>query len=285
MSRSSRRSSAVVKISAADIERVRAQAPEAIAYYQRFGLAGVRSRAIAIAASGAVPIIGLLLLGWSPTAMLIFLLIDALITVLNDLLRLPLAARWMRASHRIDFESGQVLGIIDGLEDGSGTRSPRGAAPSPGVIVFFGAAASLFLVPIVGAALEPLGLASVREVLTEPYFPWLVAADAAMRLIGGLRSAIAARSHKPGEVMIFAESGGVAVLYAGLLILVWLPLNWGQPGLILMFAVLYLTRLAFGIFALWWTPRAVATMERRVAANDFRVRSPDAASAAGPRLP
>jgi hypothetical protein len=29
----------------------------------------------------------------------------------------------------------------------------------------------------------------------------------------------------------------------------------------------------------------VATMERRVAANDFRVRSPDAASAAGPRLP
>ena len=263
--------SSSVKISAADIDKLRRHGAEAVAYYRDYGLAEVRSRATRIALSGLTPVFGWLVFGWAPVAMLLFMLTDALITLIVHLVRLPLIGAWMRESHARDHAAGELLGIADGLEDGTGMRNPRGNAPGPGVIVFFGSVSSLFMCVLTVAALEPLGQASVRAVIEEPWFAWLVLADLVLRLIGGLHGALRARREPPGSVMVFAESGGVAVLYAGLLVLVWLPLNWGQTGLALMFAALFLTRLAFGVFALWWTPRAVATLERRVATGDFAV--------------
>lgn len=72
--------------------------------------------------------------------------------------------------------------------------------------------------------------------------------------------------------MIFLESGGVALLHAGLLVLIWLPINWGAPGLLAMFFVLYLFRVAFGVFTYLWMPKTVAALKRRIEANDFSVR-------------
>lgn len=266
------RNSAAVTITAADIERARRLGPGAIDYYRRFGLAEARSRAINLILSGILPVFGWWLLGWSATAMIIFMMVDAVITLLVDWVRLPLAGPWLRASHARDHQAGEVLGIVGGLEDGSGTRSPRDNAPGPEVIVAIGSICSVFLVPITAAALEPLGLDSVRQVVAEPYFLWFLAGDAALRLLGALSSVWAARKQAPGEVMIFAESGGVAVLYAGLLVLIWLPINWGQTGVLLMFAVLYLLRVAFGLFTLWWLPRTLIALERRVASGDFSPR-------------
>lgn len=266
-------SAAMVAITSADLARVRQHGPAAIEYYRGFGLAETRSRALSLVMSGVIPIVGLLLLDWSPTAMIIFMLVDAWMTVVADWFRLGLAAPWLRASHARDHLAGEMVNIVDGLEDGSGMRTPRGNAPGPGIIVAIGSVCSLFMIPVAGAALEQMGLASVREVLAEKYFLWLVAGDGVLRLLGTLHAVWAVRRQAPGVSMLFAESGGVAVLQAGLLILVWLPLNWGQTGLLLMFAVLYLTRIAFGIFALWWMPRAVIALERRVASGDFSVRS------------
>lgn len=266
-------SSALVKITPVDIARVRQHGPAAIEYYRRFGLAEARSRAFSLVVSGAIPIVGLLLLGWSPTAMVIFMLLDAWLTVVGDWLRLGFAAPWLRESHARDHLAGEMLNIVAGLEDGSNMRTPRGNAPGPALIVALGSASSLFMIPVAAAALEQMGLASVREVLAEPYFLWLVAGDGAMRLVGALHSTWSVRRQPPGKEMLFAESGGVAVLQAGLLVLVWLPLNWGQTGLLLMFAVLYLTRIGFGIFTLYWMPRAVVALEQRVSSGDFSVRS------------
>jgi hypothetical protein len=265
-------SSALVKIMPADIEHARRHGPAAVEYYRGFGLAEARSRALSLVASGAIPVAGMLLLDWSPTAMVIFMLIDAWITVVIDCLRFGLAAPWLRESHARDHLAGEMINIVDGLDDGSGLRTPRGNAPGPGLIIALGSVSSLFMIPVAAVALEQMGLASVREVLSEKYFLWLVAGDCALRIVGALFAVWTARRHPPGTTVLFAESGSVAVLQAGLLVLVWLPLNWGQTGLLLMFAVLYLTRIAFGIFALWWMPRAVVALERRVASGDFGLR-------------
>ncbi len=252
--------------------RVQRKGPEAVAYYREFGLAEMRSRAMSLASTGLVSLAGLLAFGWSPMAMLVFLVVDAVITVLADVVRYPLARPRLEESHKLDHESGQLLLIVDGLEDGTAERADNGSAPKPGVILFFGFVSTLFLVPVIAAVTEKIGIASLRAIPREPGFLWLVGLDAVWRIGSGLWEALRARRTAPGERMIFMESGGVAVMYAGLLILVWLPLKLGEVGLYLLFFIVYLVRIAFGVFALIWTPRALAALERRLATGDFSVR-------------
>lgn len=260
-----------VKISEADIERARREGPDAVEYYRTIGLRGARSRSFNIALSGGVSIIGLIFLGWSPLAMLVFIVVDAVITVLADLVRYPFTKAWIKASHARDHKAGQILLVAAGLDDGTAEKPDNGPAPNPGMILFFGVASTLFLLPVIGAATEKIGISALRTVVEEPGFPWIVGVDVMWRLGHALFDVIRIRRTKPGESVLFLECGGVAVLYAGLLFLVWLPMNWGEGGLMAMFFVLYIFRLAFGIFAYIWTPRAVASLERRVAGNDFSV--------------
>lgn len=260
-----------MSITDADLARVCRDGPAAITYYESFGLAEGRSRAVNMALSGAVSLAGLAFLGWSSFTMLVFMVVDAVITVLADIVRYVLAREQVAASHRRDNEASQVLLIVDGLEDGSATRADFGPAPNPGVILFFGIVSTLFLVPVIAAATEKIGIASLTAVLHERAFPWIVGLDGTWRILGALVESLRARRKKPGETMIFMDCGGVAVLYAALLILVWLPLKWGAPGLMAMFIVIYAFRVAFGAFAYWWTPRALACLARRLADNDLSV--------------
>lgn len=265
------RNQGVTTIDARDLALARSRAAQTLTYYRRFGLAEVRARTLALIGSGLAPLVGLAFFGWTMASLLVFMVIDAVITVAIDWMRWPLARRWMAVSHRMDHEAGEVLGIVDGLEDGSGTRSARNNKPEPGLILGISTAMTLFMVPVIAAVVEPLGLDSIRAVLAQPYFLWLLAGDLGLRLVGALSSVIQVRQHPPGEAMIFVESGGVAVLYAGLLVLVWLPISFGTLGVALMFAVLALIRIAFGAFAAWWVPRSLAALERRMAADDWRV--------------
>ena len=241
-------------------------------YYRTYGGGQARSIAVNLAFSGAVSIFGLLFLQWSPMTMLVFMVVDAVITVLADLIRMPIAGRWIAASHQRDHEAGQILLIADGLEDGTGERPPGGKSTRPGMLLFFGIVSTLFLSVIVAAATEKTGVAPLRAVVDERWFPWLVVLDAIWRIASALFEAISVRRFRPGEQMIFLESGGVALLYAGLLVLVWLPMNWGSPGLLAMFFILYLFRVGFGIFAYLWIPKTVAVLQRRLETNDFSVR-------------
>lgn len=260
-----------VKISEADIERAKREGPDAVEYYRATGLREARSRSFNIALSGGVSIFGLIFLGWSPLAMLVFIVVDAVITVLADLVRYPFTKAWMKESHARDHKAGRILLIVAGLDDGTAEKPDNGPAPNPGMILFFGVACTVFLLPVIGAATEKIGISALRQVIVEPGFPWIVGVDAVWRLGHALVDVFRVRHTKPGESVLFLECGGVAVLYAGLLVLVWLPMNWGEGGLLAMFFILYIFRLAFGIFAYIWTPRAVASLERRVATNDFSV--------------
>lgn len=266
------RNQGVTTINASDLALARSRGAQTLDYYRRFGLAEVRARTLALIGSGLAPIVGLLCFGWTMASLLVFLVVDALICLLIDWVRYPLARRWMVVSHRLDHEAGEVLGIVDGLEDGSGTRPARNNKPEPGLILGLGTLMTLFMVPVIAAVVEPLGLDSVRAVLQQPYFLWLLAGDIGLRLVGALSSVVLVRQRPPGEALIFVESGGVAVLYVGLLILVWLPITLGSAGVALMFAVLALVRIAFGAFAAWWVPRSLAALERRLAADEWTVR-------------
>lgn len=271
-SRSERaRRSGAVKIGPQDLDRLRRRGPAALEYYQRVGLAETRARASGIVFSGAIPILGWLVLDWSPASMLVFLIVDALVTLALDWVRLPFAQAWMAASHVRDAEAGEMIGIVDGLEDGTGMRIPRAGTLSPLTVMLLALVMSVFLVPVMAAAIEPIGLTSLQAVIAEPWFLLLLGIDVALRLLSAIAGVLRARAEAPGEVMIVAEAGNVVVLYVGLMMLVWLPLKFGQTGLLLLFAVLNLVRIVFGIFALWWMPRAVAALQRRLASGDFSV--------------
>ncbi|MBK8067243.1 MAG: hypothetical protein IPK27_06355 [Rhodanobacteraceae bacterium] len=265
------RRSGAVKITPQDIDKVRRRGPAALAYYREIGLAEVRARATALTVAGAMPIFGALALGWSPASMMVFMIFDAAVTLALDWVRLPLARRWMEASHARDGEAGEIVGIVDGLEDGTGMRTPRAGTLGPLGVMGMGLVVSVFMVPATAAAIEPIGLSSLAAVLAEPWFLHLLAGDAALRLLNALHGVWRARSRPPGEVMIVAESGNVVMFYLGLLVLVWLPLSFGHAGLLMLFAAIYLFRIGFGLFSLWWMPRAVAALQRRLDSGDFSV--------------
>ncbi len=261
-----------VKISAADLARMKKDGPAALEYYRTSGLAQVRAMTTNLIYSGTVSLFGLLFLKWSPMTMLVFMVVDAVLTVLSDMIRLPIAGRWIAVSHKRDHEAGQILLIADGLEDGTGERPENGKAPKPGVILFFGTVSMLFLVPVIAACTEKTGLEPLRSVVEEKWFPWIVGLDALWRICSAFFGAIHIRRFPPGDRMLFLQSGGVAVLYCGLLVLIWLPLNWGANGLLIMFFVLYFFRAGFGIFAYIWTPKAIATLRRRIDMQDFSIK-------------
>jgi hypothetical protein len=266
------RSKSSRQISAADIVLVQKRGAAVLTYYQHIGLGEVRSRATDLVLSGLICLGGITFFDWTALTMLAFMVVDALITVLSDVIKYGLAWRWVAQSHRIDHEAGTVLLIADGLEDGSGTYPERGTAPAPGTILFFGVAASIFLLPLVGAALSGTGIEPIKALLEEETFRWIVLADLVLRFIAAALRVIRARTDVPGKHMIFMESGGVAVLYAGLLILIWLPIEFGEPGLYVLSIILYGFRIGFGIFALYWTPRSVRNLQRRVLEGDMTLR-------------
>jgi hypothetical protein len=262
--------SSVRKIGAAEKTLLEFSGAKALAYYNSFGLAESQSRAISITLSGLFPIIGMAGFDWTAAAMLIFMIFDAVVTVLADIIRYLFVKKIVAASHKADFDASQILLISDGLEDGSGTMADRGnTCPYPGTILFFGGVSSIFLVPIIAAAAEQIGLGAFKEVLSDKTFIIMSLLDAAWRLLSAITEVVRARISLDKESYVFMDSGGVALLYAGLLILVWLPIKFGVTGLYLMFFTLYFIRLAFGIFAYFWSAKAVKVLARRVREKDF----------------
>lgn len=270
-----RQQSSQVKIGPADIQFVREHSAGALAYYASVGLAEVRMRSLRLLLTATIALLGLLWLGWSPLSMLCFLLADALICLLTDWVRWPLARRWINASHARDQQASKVLLIVDGLDDGTGKRIATGSgAASGGLLLFFGTVSAVFMVPLLGGMLEKIGLPSLISVIDDPMWLPLVLIDAVLTLGSGLLHALQIRRSQPGEKVMVIESGAVTLWLLGMMVLVWLPLTLGMSGLLLMLIILHGVRLAFGAFALYWMPRAVRRIALRQASGDYSVRAP-----------
>jgi hypothetical protein len=264
--RTSRQVQSQKKIGPRELAMVRSRGPEALHWQQRFGLAKAQQMCTGLLMSGVVPFVGLLLLGWNPAAMLVYLAIDVVGVLLGDLMRLGLALPWLRHTHAQDHNAQAVLDVIGGLEDGTNTYTERGTGLSPLGLFGIAMVCTLFLVPVLGASIEALGLGSLREAVAAPWFREIAAGSLALHLLQSAWGAWAARRHAPGDHALYLDGGGVIGLFIGLLVLVWLPLTWGAPGVVAMLVVMFLFRLGFGAFALYWMPRVTRALQRFLAA-------------------
>lgn len=272
--RRSKTASSTVKISAADIEFARGHAAQALQYFGQIGLAEVRRRALRMLLGAAIPVFGLLCLDWSPLIMLCFLCADLSTTLYADWLRWLLARRWVQASHQRDFEANQVLMIVDGLDDGSGQRVATGKGPaSGGLLLFFGTVCSIAMLPLLAVALDRIGISAFQEALDAAWWLLLVGINGSLTLGATLIQSIRIRDSVPGERMLVMESGSITLWWIGMMLLIWLPAQYGMSGLLWMFVILHSVRMGFGIFALYWMPRAVRRIAARHAVDNYSVRA------------
>jgi hypothetical protein len=253
------------KITDRELARVRRDGPAALDWQRRFGLAKARQMCVGLLLGGVVPFVGLFALGWSPASMLIYLAIDVIGTLAGDVIKLILAGPVLRHTHARDHATQQVLSIVGGLEDGSGTWIDHGKGVSPLGLFGIALACAVVLVPLLGAPLEQLGLGSVHEAVGAPWFREIAAGSVLLHLLQSLAAGVAARRRAVEEQALYLDCGGILGLAIGLMVLVWLPLIWGPGGVIAMLVAIFLFRLGFGAFALYWMPRVTRALQRQLA--------------------
>ncbi|MCL4759100.1 MAG: hypothetical protein KJZ96_12225 [Rhodocyclaceae bacterium] len=247
--------------------QLRREGPAALEWLREGGLADARARALGLVWAGSIPFAGYLWLGWTPLLMIAWLLIDCVNTLIADVLRLALAPRAIDRAHRRDQQCTRVLGLSSELA----RAVPRPAIvnqqrTAPQLLFFFGLMATLFMLAFAVPGAPNLGIGQWSELFADPVLPWLVGLDllrqAGGALLAGLQARAAERqAGRVRPVRIFVESGSNAVLYAGLLVLIWLPANYGLTGALIMLALLNGLRLAFGLYAWGFFPRALRTLQ------------------------
>jgi hypothetical protein len=250
------------RIGPQQLELARRDGPAALAWQRRAGLAEARSRCVAMVIAGLAPFFGWLWLDWSPLTMLMLLAVDVVAVLAGDLLKLLLAGRAVSRTHGEDHRAQHVLNIVGGLTDGSGTYTQSGSGVSPWLL--FGMAlafAALAITAALVAAIEALGI-PLSSVPAETGFLWLAGASLVLHVGGAMLASLRSWLPAAAPTALYLDSGGVIGLGAGLLVLVWLPLGFGAFGTILLLVVLFLFRLGFGLFALYYIPKVTRDLER-----------------------
>ncbi|MBI1907353.1 MAG: hypothetical protein HYS20_14140 [Rhodocyclales bacterium] len=259
-------------LSADDWTRMRREGPSALAWMRDGGLADARSRALALVWAGGMPFAGYAWLGWTPLLMLAWLLIDCANTLIADSARLALAGPALKVAHRKDQQCTEMLGLASDLAEGMHRSSATAQRTSPQMLYFFGCVATLFMFAFMLPGAPHLGIGQWRELLADPFIPWLALADLVLQTGRAAYAGMVARGGKRGSNQrIFVESGSNVLLYVGVLMLIWLPINFGALGMVLMLAAINLVRFGFGLYAWWYMPvamRELATqLERALGAG------------------
>lgn len=244
---------------------LRRAGPAVLDWQRRHGLADAKARCIALVIAGLVPFVGWLALGWTPGAMLLFLAVDVLAVIAGDALKLLLAADVVRSSHERDHQAQELLGIVGGLEDGTGTYVEYSKTTSPLLLFGIACGGGVFLLAILAVSFEALGSGSLSRALDAPWFVWIAAASVALHLGQAAVAAARVRGRTEAPAVLFLDAGGVIGLLAGLMFLMWLPMLFQAKGVIMLLVALFAFRLAFGLFALYWIPRVTRALERRLA--------------------
>ena len=142
------------KIGPTQLALMRSEGPAVVQWQRRVGLAEAKSRCIAMVIAGLVPFFGMFVLGWTPAAMLLFMMVDVLAVLAGDALKLAIASDVVSASHEQDYRAQEVLGIVGGLEDGTGTYTEYGKGMSMGLLFGIACVSSVFLLVIMAAAVR-----------------------------------------------------------------------------------------------------------------------------------
>lgn len=260
------------RLRAEDLTFARAQAAAALDYYATGGLALARQRALRWVLTGVIPVLGLLLWNWSPLTLLLFLYGDISITLLADAVRYPWARAWLAASHQRDHEAQRVGMVVAGLDDGSGRAVRMGAGPVRiGLHLLIGWCSSGIVSILLLAAVVERTEADLLAAVADPRFWWILGANAVLTIGGQVWAAWRARRAPPGVHLIWVESGGVGVLWLGVVVLTWLPVVYGMTGLLWLFLLLHGVRTLFGLYVAWALPRNVRAIARRHQEDDWQL--------------
>ena len=259
---SGKRESSNLPIGPRELARVRADGPEALRWQRSFGLAKAKQACIGLMISGSVPFIGLVVLGWNVAAMLVFIAIDVLATLLADAIKLLLAGPVVRHTHARDHSTQQVMSIVGGLEDGTNTWIDHGRGVSPPGLFLISLVCAVLFVPVMIASLEALGAGSLRDALDATWFREVALGSVALHLLQSTFAAIGARGRAVEEQALYLDSGGIIGLLVGMMFLIWLLAIWAANGVVAMLAIVFLFKLGFGVFALYWIPRVTRALQR-----------------------
>jgi hypothetical protein len=249
-------------IGPAQLQQVLRDGPAVVQWQRNVGIGEARSRCISMVIAGLAPFFGWLWLGWTPTTMLLFLAVDVVAVLVADLLKLLIAYPALLRTHTQDHRAQHILGIIGGIRDGTNTYVATGPGVSPLMLFVFAVAFGAVAIGGIAAGIDALGLERVN-VLEEEWFVWMAGGSVAMHLVPALLASIRARfGGERRKGVLYLDSGGVLGLGAGLLVLIWLPITMGGAGTILLLGVLFLFRLGFGLFALYYIPSVSRDLER-----------------------
>jgi len=201
--------------------------------------------------------------GWTAAGVLLFLVFNAVLSVLIDGMRYGLASRWVHYSHAREHRVEEVLAICRTVEQGKTVRQAGRPKPELQPTLVLAGILALLVLPIVAISLSKLGMVEWRGVLANFFLPVLMMGVFVTRGLRALLWVTTAKTGTIGSRDVFLESDDSIDVIAGVLALSWLFLLFGEEAALAIFVLVCCTRLAFRIYRWWWLRTSLDLLSKR----------------------
>lgn len=203
-------------------------------------------------------VFGAYVLSWTPAGMLAFLLFNALVSVLQDVLRLLLYPKLLSASHGREERALEALTVLEAARAGLNERPARRLAHNTMITVGAALGAALIALPLVHFIAQWQGWGSPLQNTMLPFF-MLVSAGGRFLALGYEHFKISRKLPGVDVVCLRSDDALDILVLAALLSLLALPL--GAWGAWLPLAGILAARMGFWAHRLWWTERAAGQVK------------------------
>ncbi len=226
------------------------------------GMQHARAQIWVVARSFLVLGLGLWL-GWTPAGILLFLLFNAVLSVLIDGMRYGLASRWVHYSHAREHRVEEVLAICRTVERGETVRLAGRLKPKLQPTLVLSGILALLVLPIVAISMTKLGVLEWKAVLSNLFLPVLMIGVFVTRSLRALLWVTTAKTGTVGTRDVFLESDDSIDVIAGVLALSWLFLLFGQVAALVIVVLVCCARLAYRIHRWWWLRTSLDWLSKR----------------------
>ena len=110
-------------------------------------------------------------LGWTPAGILLFLVFNAVLSVLIDGMRYGLASRWVHYSHAREHRVEEVLAVCRAVEQGESVRLAGRAKPKLQPTLLLSGILALLVLPLAAITITKLGAVEWKAVLANLFLP------------------------------------------------------------------------------------------------------------------
>lgn len=254
----------LVPIREDELETLERDGPRALNYTMSRGLRRTRNRVLALALTLLFLLFAWFALRWSGAGLLAFVLYSAVLTVVIDIMRQLLAARWLFYSHSRAYRAQEVLTVGRCVENGGSLRPLPPPRPQAVDTLVIAAICTLIGVPLLAFGLNKLGWVTRDTLFANHYLPLSLLAMGAWRMGRGLQGIRFVRQSTVGSRDLFIDSDDALDVYALLLVLTLLLGMFG-PGMLAAVALgVVLIRLLWQV-RLWRQQRQdAALLQRRI---------------------